>query len=264
MREIKGFGSVPSFLFPDMTMSSKPLLAVLLFLAAASPVSRAFADGPTPFPDPQDGGAWPGQGPIRVFPYMDDNRKGFWEMRSKAQGAVVFVGDSLIAGYNVRAAFPDLPVANRGIGGDVSRGLLFRLKEDVIELSPQAVVLCIGTNDLSCHANPAVALANVGEMIFQLTEANPKQPIVLVSLPPRDEPNAPLKEGALQKFNDGLRELAEGKENIAVVDVFTPLADDAGKPKPELFDARKIHPNADGYAKWTELIKPALEKVMAK
>jgi len=247
-----------------MMMSSKSLLAVLLFFAAASPISRALADGPTPFPDPQDTNAWPGQGPIRVFPYMDDNRKGFWASRANAQGAVVFAGDSLIAGYNVRAAFPDLPVVNRGIGGDVTRGLLFRFKEDVVDLNPQAVVLCIGTNDLSCHANPGVALSNITEMISQLTEANPKQPIVLISLPPRDVVDAPLKEGALQKFNDGLRELAEGKENIAVVDVFTPLADDAGKPKPELFDARKIHPNADGYAKWTELIKPALEKVMAK
>lgn len=243
---------------------SKSLLVVLFLVAVAPCVSRAQSDGPTPYPDPKDPGAWPGQGPIRVFPYMEDNRKSFWPLRAKSQGAVVFAGDSLIAGYNVREAFPNLQVANRGIGGDVTRGLLFRFKEDVVDLNPQAVVLCIGTNDLSSHANPALAVSNIGEMIFQLREANPKVPIVLLVVPPRDVPDAPLKEGALAELNDGIRQLAEGKENFEVVDVFTPLADESGKPKPELFDARKIHPNADGYAKWTELISAAFEKLGVK
>lgn len=242
----------------------KSLLSVLFFLAAAPCGSWAQSDGPTPYPDAKDPGAWPGQGPIRVYSYMEDNRKSFWPLRAQAQGSVVFAGDSLVAGYKVREAFPQLQVANRGVGGDVSRGLLFRLKEDVVDLNPQAVVLCIGTNDLSCHSNPALAVANIGEMIFQLREANPKVPIVLLLVPPRDVPDAPIKEGALQELNDGIRQLATGKENIEVVDVYTPMADDAGKPKPELFDAKKIHPNAEGYVKWTELITPAFEKLGVK
>jgi lysophospholipase L1-like esterase len=245
-----------------MTKCCRALQGVLLMLIAtfgAAPAARS--DGPTPYPDPEDSGAWPGQGPIRVFPYMEDNRKGFWAARANDQGAVVFAGDSLIGGYNVREAFPGILVANRGIGGDVTRGLLFRLKEDVVDLNPQAVVLCIGTNDLSCHTDPGLAVANLDEMVAQLREANPKVPIVLLLIPPRDVPDAPIKEGALQELNDGIRALAEGRENITVVDVFTPMADDAGRPRPELFDARKIHPNAAGYAKWTGLIQPVFEKL---
>jgi lysophospholipase L1-like esterase len=247
-----------------MTSFPKFLLAAFLFLLVAPCALHAQSDGPTPYPDPQDPGAWPGQGPIRIYSYMADNRKSFWPLRAKAQGSVVFAGDSLVAGYNVREAFPNLQVANRGIGGDVTRGLLFRLKEDVIDLNPQAVVLCVGTNDLSCHSNPALAVSNIGEMVFQLREANPKVPIVLLLVPPRDVADAPIKEGALQELNDGIRQLAEGKENIEVVDVFTPLADESGKPKPELFDTKKIHPNADGYVKWTELLTPAFEKLGVK
>jgi lysophospholipase L1-like esterase len=247
-----------------MNKCFRAISIVLIVLAIVPQVSFAGSDGPTPYPDPQDPGAWPGQGPIRVFPYMEDNRKSFWALRGKSQGSVVFAGDSLIAGYNLREAFPNLQVANRGIGGDVTRGLLFRLKEDVIDVNPQAVVLCIGTNDLSCQTNPALAVSNIGEMVFQMREANPKLPIVLLLAPPRDVPDAPIKEGALQDLNDGIRQLADGKENIEIVDVFTPLADESGKPKPELFDARKIHPNADGYAKWTELIQSAFQKLGVK
>jgi len=247
-----------------MKLLLKPLLAGLLVLTFAPCGLRAQSDGPTPYPDPKDPGAWPGQGPIRVFSYMEDNRKSFWPLRAQAQGSVVFAGDSLIVGYKVREAFPNLQVANRGVGGDVSRGLLFRFKEDVVDLNPQAVVLCIGTNDLSCHSNPALAVENIGEMISQLREANPKVPIVLLLVPPRDVADAPIKEGALAELNDGIRQLGEGKENIEIVDVYTPMVDGAGKPKPELFDAKKIHPNAEGYVKWTELITPAFEKLGVK
>lgn len=120
-------------------------------------------EGPTPFPDAANDKAWPGTGPIRVHPWMKDNRAWFWSQRDKAQGAVVFAGDSLTGNWKsdqMQAAFPGLKIANRGIGGDVSRGLLFRLQEDVLALKPKALVLLIGTNDLSAHATPAGVMEN--------------------------------------------------------------------------------------------------------
>lgn len=246
-----------------MNISSRLLLVAFVFLALA-PFSRALGDGPTPYPDPEDTNAWPGVGPIRVFPYMADNRKSFWARRAQANDSVVFVGDSLMEGYKVKEAFPDLQVANRAIGGEVTRGVLFRLKEDVIDINPQAVVLCIGSNDLSSHANPAGVAGNIEEIIRQLREANGKLPIVLLLVPPRDVDDAPLKPGALADLNEKIRQLGGGQENIEVVDIFTPMADDMGMPLPDLFDSRKIHPTPAGYAKWTELIAPALAKLGVK
>jgi lysophospholipase L1-like esterase len=40
--------------------------------------------------------------------------------------------------------FPNLKVANRGISGDVTRGVWYRLPEDVLDLEPSAIVLLIG------------------------------------------------------------------------------------------------------------------------
>lgn len=236
---------------------------VLGFLLLA-PHSRAQSDGPTPYPEQEDTNAWPGVGPVRVFPYMTENRKSFWARRAQAHDSVVFVGDSLMEGYKVKEAFPDLQVANRAIGGDVTRGVLFRLKEDVIDIAPQAVVLCIGSNDLSSHANPAGVAGNIEEIIRQLRESNEKLPIVLLLVPPRDVDDAPLKPGALADLNERIQRLGEGQANIEVVDVFTPMADEMGMPLPELFDARKIHPSPAGYAKWTEVIVPALAKLGIK
>jgi hypothetical protein len=48
-------------------------------------------------------------------------------------GAVVFLGDSITEGWRTLATdFPNLKVANRGIGGDITSGVLYRLKADVL------------------------------------------------------------------------------------------------------------------------------------
>jgi hypothetical protein len=69
---------------------------------------------------------------------------------AKDQGAVVFFGDSITQGWGTdfKKAFEGMKLANRGIGGDTTRGMLLRLKEDVLSLRPKAVVLLMGTNDI--------------------------------------------------------------------------------------------------------------------
>src|ERR1700761_7035520 len=106
---------------------------VLTPLLAGSLSALAQVTGPTPYPDVHTDAAWPGTGPIRVFPWMIQNRDFFWTQREAKQGAVVFIGDSLLGNWEVTAkvktaqAFPMLKnVANRAIGGDVTRGVLFR------------------------------------------------------------------------------------------------------------------------------------------
>ena len=237
------------------------LFASLALLTLASGAARAVADGPTPYPDPKNESAWPGKGPIRMGSWMMDNRKAFWPQRQKDQGAVVFVGDSLIGGYRADKAFPQLKVANRGVGGEVTRGLLFRLKEDVIDLNPKAVVICAGSNDLSCRSNPDLAVGNLAMAIDQLRAFNSKLPIVLCLVTPRDVQDAPIAAGSLQQLNNGIKQLAVGKQNLLVVDVYTPLATPEGKPIPEFFAKDKIHPLPAGYEKWTALLAPALEKL---
>jgi lysophospholipase L1-like esterase len=237
-----------------------PLIVFLSFLAA--PVLAA--DGPTPYPDPKDTSAWPGEGPIRVFKWMTDNRAYFWTQREKNQGAVVFCGDSLTGNWKgdaLKQAFPTLKIANRGIGGDTSRGLLFRFKEDVIELNPKAIVILIGTNDLSAHGDPKAVESNITAMIEQARAHNANVPIVLCTLPPRDNPKAPTKPNALADTNARIKAMAEKTAMLALVDLHQALADAEGHVVPEYFNDDKLHISPAGYAKWAEALKPAFEKL---
>lgn len=237
----------------------------LFFLALAAGGFLHAQDGPTPYPNVHDESAWPGRGPVRVFNWMVDNRAFFWTQRAKGQDAVVFVGDSLIGnwkGPQLASGFPGLKIANRGIGGDVTRGVLFRFKEDVLDLNPRAVVVCVGTNDLSAHADPSDIVSNLSLLLDQAKAHNASMPVVLCTIPPRSSPKAPLRDpGAVSDLNARIRQLAEGRKNVVVFDLFAALATPEGAPKPEYFGSDLLHPIPAGYAKWASEMAPVLNSL---
>ena len=235
--------------------------ALCLFALLACGVLDA-QNGPTPYPDSKNEAAWPGKGAIRSLPWMVDNRASFWAKRAQDQGAVVFAGDSLTGQWKtprLAAAFPNLKVANRGIGGDVTRGLLFRFKEDVLDLNPRAIVMCIGTNDLSTHTEPVIIAQNIALLLDQATAQNSALPIILCTVPPRANPKAPLKRpGVVTELNALIVKLAQGRKNVVVVDLYSALATPEGTPKPEYFSDDKLHLIAAGYEQWTSRLTPVL------
>ena len=240
----------------------RPLLLALLgaLCLAAPPIARADG-GPTPYPNNNDESAWPGDGPIRLHPWMHDNRAFFWTRRELDKGAVVFVGSSMMGGWKSLAAdFPTLKVANRGIGGDVSRGLLFRFQEDVLDLQPRALVIAIGSNDLSAHANPAIVAENVAKLIDMARVQNPQVPIVLCPVAPRDDPKAPLKPGALEDYNARIVALGAEK-NVAVPDLRTPFVNAEGAQIAEYYGKDRLHFTPAGYQQLAAAIRAELKKL---
>ena len=136
--------------------------------------------GPFAQPPPNQ---MPGAGPVQSglwFRGLWQGRRAEWE-RAKAadQGAVVFFGDSITQGWGSLAQdFPTLKVANRGISGDTTRGLLARIQGDVLDVHPRAVSMLIGTNDLDQGGTPETIAANLKAIVAALHRADPKMPII--------------------------------------------------------------------------------------
>lgn len=225
------------------------------------------ADANTPPPGintfPEDA-AFPGRGPIRKYDWFTklwiERRTKWWNERAQDQGAVVFLGDSITQGWDTLAQdFPDLKVANRGISGDVTRGVLCRLKEDVLDLKPAAVVLLIGTNDLEEGGDPSVIAENINEILVTCRKSQPRLPIVLCKVMPS---SATQKRSAAQikDLNTRLEHLALPRSKITLVDTWTPFANAEGDAKVEEFPDL-LHPNAVGYAKWTAALRPVFAEL---
>ena len=134
-------------------------------LALLTAVTGFAADPYLRIPATDDG--LPGAGPIRRYDWFQDlwakKRAGWAASVAKDQGAFVFLGDSITQGWGdeMGGTFEGMKVANRGISGDTTRGVLIRLEGDVLALNPAGVAILIGTNDLEEHAEPETIIANL-------------------------------------------------------------------------------------------------------
>src|SRR5688572_25555958 len=123
-------------------------LASVLFLAAFSALAQPSGDTvASKYALPASDDGLPGAGPVRRFDWFQKlwlQRRTQWAQNvEKDQGALVFLGDSITQGWGdtMGGAFAPARVANRGISGDTTRGVLIRLQEDVLAVKPSGVVL---------------------------------------------------------------------------------------------------------------------------
>jgi len=206
---------------------------------------------------------FPGSGPLQLADWFKklwmQRRSDFAHNKDNDRGAVVFFGDSITQGWGTLAQdFSNLKVANRGISGDTSRGLRYRLKEDVLELHPRAVSLLIGTNDLSLGGEPEQVIENIKAIVAELQKQNPNVAIVLNRVMPRGPVPGKFPE-KIQKLNALIDGLAAADKRLAICDTWSIFDDGKGVCKKEEFPDM-LHPNKEGYAKW----KAALGEVFAR
>jgi lysophospholipase L1-like esterase len=247
-----------------MKSTLRQLLAAVCILGALS----SFAQTPSTsapasrFEIPPTDEGLPGEGPIRRadwFRKLWIQRRETWAKQvQQDQRAWVFLGDSITQGWGdkMSGAFGDLKVANRGISGDTTRGVLIRLQDDVIVLHPSGVVILIGTNDLEENADPETIAANLKRIIAALKEADPKMPIILCQVFPS---SASKKRPAdkIKQINKLYLAAVKGDCQITVIETWQLFANAQGDAKPEEFPDL-LHPNKAGYAKWAGAIRPIL------
>lgn len=239
--------------------------AVLLcagYLIAAGAEVTTSRSGPSPYPVAAKD--WPGEGVIRVFGWMQQNRESFWKQRERKQGAWVLAGDSLLG--NWKTSERDLaptPIANRAIGGDVSRGLLFRFQEDVLELNPSGIVVLIGGNDLSALQSTDQTARNIDRMLRAIRAQDTDLPIILCTLPPRNSEKAPIKESELIELNASIRELARQYGKVELLDLFPLFATAEGQPRLDLLAADRLHIGPAGYEVLGRTLKAKIESMKA-
>ncbi len=180
-----------------------------------------------------------------------------------AKVKVVFYGNSITR--NWYRMHPDFFTSHgftgRGIGGQTSSELLVRMRQDVIDLHPQTVVIMCGTNDIA-HNNGSISLENVMGNIMsmcELAKAHKIQPILCSVLPARSFRWNPYVTDAPEKIrelNKRIKAYAD-KNHITYVDYYSAMvADDGGLRKGLSND--NVHPTEAGY----DIMEPIILKTL--
>jgi lysophospholipase L1-like esterase len=248
-------------------MLTRRLAGLLLYAAAAlAPTTlraqnAAAADPPQQFALPETDAGLSGIGPIRQEDWFRDlwlkRRTTFAERAEGDRESVVFFGDSITQGWGDDFDwFVGLKGVNRGISGDTSRGLLLRLRDDVLALDPVGIVLLVGTNDTELGVAPEDIAGNVKLLLEQIADHNAKIPVILCEVMPASaEKKRPADK--IKALNAALRAVAKGNERVTVLDTYTLFANREGDAKPEEFPDL-LHPNEAGYEKWRAALWPLL------
>lgn len=169
------------------------------------------------------------------------------------EGAVVFLGASMIEQGLWDAWFPTVRAVNRGIGGETTADIRRRLASAIA--SPAAVFFLAGTNDLTRGVPQAQTVEETRRIVDTIIQCAPGCTVYLQSVTPR----ALRYRDELVRLNGELRSLAEARApRVEFVDLWPVLADREGALIAE-FTHDSVHLNGSGYAAWTSAIRPLVE-----
>lgn len=177
---------------------------------------------------------------------------------------IVFLGDSITEGWSgaVPEFFQQHPnYINRGIGGQTSGQALLRLRQDVINLKPQKLVLLIGINDVAENNGPYNEDETFGNIlsILELAKVYKIKPIVCSITPANTfiwRKSIENVDKKIISLNNRLKDYAM-KHKITYCDYHSALKNDENGTKSE-YTTDGVHLTTKGY----ELMIQTLNKFL--
>jgi beta-glucosidase len=180
---------------------------------------------------------------------MGDSITDFWR---NAEGS--FAGKPVLDRY-----FGKWKIANFGIAGDTTQGVLYRLQNGEGEgFKPKAVMLMIGTNNTLRNSAAEIA-EGVGAVVLALQRSFPDAKILLLGVFPRGRANDPVR-ATIASINSTIAKLHDGNR-VHYLDIGAKFLDaDGNIPADVMSDA--LHPSTKGYEIWAQAVEKPLEELM--
>jgi len=195
-----------------------------------------------------------------TIPYImehHNNRLKQFAQEPMQSGQIIFLGNSITEGGNWKAFFPNEDVLNRGIGGDITFGIINRLDE-IIQRQPSKLFLLIGVNDIGQDIPEAVIADNIRRILSRLKAESPSTDITVQSILPVN-PEIP---GFPQHYDKQYRVLMTNQlifktcedQEVRFLNLFPYFLDGRQRLKAE-FTGDGLHLNARGYQLWVDILK---------
>jgi lysophospholipase L1-like esterase len=189
---------------------------------------------------------------------------------------VVFIGDSLIEGWSELEALapPELRFVGRGVSGQTAGQILLRFQDDAIALTPAAVVILAGANDVRAVFGPPAAIgpearARIARYVMSMADIAQAREVrvVIGTLPPVRPGLAGARRsagrrnpGVILDVNAWLRGFAAAR-GYPLIDFHAALVDDVGALDTR-FTADGLHPNGAGHERMAIALAAALDRLL--
>lgn len=173
------------------------------------------------------------------------------------KNTIVFLGNSITQVGKWQVLLPDKKVINKGISGDVTKGVLARI-EDCLSAKPEKIFVMIGINDLKIGL--AVDSITIGQtkIIKQIKKLSPQTRIYMQSTLPVNESMLAniykrLNNEAINQMNAALKLVCK-QQKVGYLDVHSTLTDQNGQLKQAL-STDGLHLKPEAYVIWVNYLK---------
>jgi len=198
----------------------------------------------------------------QVIQYHSKWTKDYYPKRIKVfkedplkRGDIVFLGNSITQqGGDWGAKFGRSDIKNRGIGGDVTDGVLARLGE-ICHAKPKAVFLMIGINDINNWNNewgipsPEYVGNNIPKIADAIHKGSRRTKIYVQTVLPTD---LEAVKDAIKTVNNIIKS-NEYDHHYEVIDLYSSFVGENGLIRPELTNDG-VHLTSEGYNLWVNIL----------
>jgi lysophospholipase L1-like esterase len=190
-----------------------------------------------------------------------DQRKSLFELLPDTKNEIIFLGNSITDGSEWSELLQNPKVKNRGISGDTSEGVLFRLYQ-VTGVQPAKVFLLIGINDLARNVSPDTVYANICKIVSTIRIKSPNTKVYVQSILPVNNTfktfsNHTSRTPQVLDLNARLKSICP-KLGGTFVDLFSELKNPNDDLLNPLYTNDGLHLMGEGYKVWMEGLKPYL------
>lgn len=205
-----------------------------------------------------------------LLPFFRQKHEANLAVAKEGKAELLLLGDSItdfwrnergpFAGKEVLAKhFGQWKIANFGIAGDTTQGVLYRLEHGEGDgFSPKAVMLMIGTNNIGRNTAEEIA-EGIGAIVLKLRKCFPESRILLLGIFPRGPANDPSRQ-TIRGINNAISKLNDD-DKVHYLDIGAKFLNAEGNiPSDVMSDA--LHPSSKGYEIWAEAVATPLKSLM--
>jgi len=203
-----------------------------------------------------------GEAQDKRFSNYYHQRKTLFEQLPNTKGEIIFLGNSITDGGEWIELLNNKKVRNRGISGDITDGVLYRLDE-VIESQPKIVFLLIGINDLARGIKSDTIVSHVQKIALRIKEQSPHTKVYIQSILPVNQVFKKFsghcsKTDEIISINNALEVWCEGHTSH-YLDLFSHFKNEEDNLMSTEYTNDGLHLTGAGYLLWADIIKPYIK-----
>jgi lysophospholipase L1-like esterase len=166
---------------------------------------------------------------------------------------IVFYGSSSIRLWSTLATdLGDPRILNLGFGGSTMEACAYYFERLVVPRKPSSLVLYAGDNDLGDGRSARDVFESFRKLTGKLDTHLGPIPFGFISIKPSPA-RWPLID-AIRSANALIKDQLLSRPNSTYIDIFQPMLNASGRPRPELYLEDGLHLSAAGYLLWAEQI----------